>query len=102
MNENEYGKSAFNRTDDGKKELRISDSDSIIGALKENGMEPGAENIDQITIIDEETGQVKRIIESDRNVRARAEAKRGKGSAAFAVGIIAFMAVVLLIILFVK
>lgn len=69
MNDNEYGKSTFNLTDDGKKELVISDKDNIVYVLKENAKGSNNESIDQIRIVDEENGgYTKRIIYSDRNM----------------------------------
>lgn len=73
MNDNEYGKSIFNLTDDGKKELVISDKDNIIYTLKKNAEGSNGESvdqIDQIRVVDEENGgYTKRIIYSDRNMQ---------------------------------
>ena len=68
MNDNEYGKSTFNRTIDGKKELVISDKENIIDVLKENAKGTADKSIDQIRIVDEENGgYTKRIIYADHN-----------------------------------
>lgn len=98
MNENEYGGVTFNRTDDGKKELRISDKDNIIFTLKKIGNEPDVERdperIDQITVVDD-YGNVKRVIQADHNLK---EKKTGKSEIWFSVGVVAFIAVVIILI----
>lgn len=100
MNDNEYGKAPFYRTDDGKKEMRVSSDESmgnIIGKLQEHAAE-GAEPIDQIRIIDEEHGGVtEKIIYSDKN---QPKKKQTPSSIAFCIAVVAFMAAVVLFMFF--
>lgn len=66
MNDNEYGKTTFSRTEDGKKELIISGKENIIDVLRENANDPDGERIDQIRLLDEENGAYpKKIIYPD-------------------------------------
>ena len=99
MNENEYGGVTFNRTDDGKKELRISDKDNIVFTLKKIGNEPGVdrdtEKIDQITVVDD-YGNVKRVIQADHN---KPQKKMTSGSIVFTVCVSAFMAAIVIFLL---
>lgn len=99
MNENEYGGVTFNRTDDGKKELRISDKDNIVFTLKKIGNEPDVdrdtEKIDQITVIDD-YGNVKRVILADHN---KPQKKTTSGSIVFAVCVVAFIAAIAIFLL---
>lgn len=103
MNNNEYGKTLFYRTDDGKKEMRVSDKESvadIIGKLKENAADPDAEQVDQIRIIDEENGGVtKKIIYADNNLH-KYEKKQTASSKIFSFAVIAFIVVVALFLIF--
>lgn len=94
MNENEYGGVTFNRTDDGKKELRISDKDNIIFTLKKSGNEADAntERIDQITVVDD-YGNIKRVIQADHN---KPQKKTTANSIIFAVGVAVFIAAVVI------
>lgn len=94
MNENEYGGVTFNRTDDGKKELRISDKDNIIFTLKKSGNEADAntERIDQITVVDD-YGNTKRVIYADHN---KPQKKKTADSIIFAVGVVVFMAAIVI------
>lgn len=70
MNDNDYGKTAFNLTEDGKRELIVSDKESIIDVLRESAADPDAERVDQIRIIDEDNGAYpKKIIYPDHIVR---------------------------------
>lgn len=96
MNENEYGGVTFNRTDDGKKELRISDKDNIIFTLKKIGNEPDverdAERIDQITVVDD-YGNVKRVIQADHN---KPQKKTTANGIIFAVGVVVFIVAVVI------
>lgn len=99
MNDNEYGKDPFYRTDDGKKEMRVSSDESmgdIIGKLKEHAAE-GAEPIDQIRVIDEEHGVTEKMIYSDKN---QPEKKQTPSSIAFCIAVVAFMAAVVLFMFF--
>ncbi|MBD5115132.1 MAG: hypothetical protein HDT46_08020 [Ruminococcaceae bacterium] len=94
MNENEYGGAAFNRTDDGKKELRISDKDNIIDVLKESAKDPEAERIDQITVVDYENGGIpKKVIYADHN---KPQKKMTADGIIFAVGVVVFMAAIVI------
>lgn len=94
MNENEYGGVTFNRTDDGKKELRISDKENIIDVLSESAKYPDAERIDQITVVDYENGGIpKKVIYADHN---KPQKKKTADSIIFAVGVVVFMAAVVI------
>ena len=98
MNDNEYGKTPFYRTDDGKKEMRVSSDESagdIIGKLKEHA-EDGGEPIDQIRVVNE-NGYTEKMIYSDKN---QPKKKQTPSSIAFCIAVVAFMAAVLLFMLF--
>lgn len=102
MNNNEYGKTPFYRTDDGKKEMRISDKESISGLiekLKESAADPDAEQIDQIRVIDEESGVTKRIIYANNNPQKN-ENKQTSSSIGFCIAVIAFIVGVVLFMFF--
>lgn len=91
MNDNEYGKTTFSLTDDGKKELIISGKENIIDVLKENANDPDAERIDQIRIIDEENGMyAKKIIYPDY-IQPKQKRKHTASDKIFIFAVLAFI-----------
>ena len=98
MNDNEYGRPPFYRTDDGKKEMRVSSGESvveIIGKLKEHA-EDGGEPIDQIRVVNE-NGYTEKMIYSDKN---QPKKKQTSSSLAFGICVVAFIVAVLLFMIF--
>lgn len=100
MNDNEYGKTTFSRTEDGKKELIISGKENIIDVLRENANDPDGERIDQIRLLDEENGAYpKKIIYPDF-IQQKQKKKHTLSDKIFIFAVLAFIIGVAVFLLF--